>query len=70
MNKYEYKMTLGELTNTLQNWCHDGHANKSVELVIIQNGKRVYMSRPLLTECVLQDPHSITLVMEDKNDNR
>ena len=67
-NKYEYRMTLGELTNTLQNLCHDGHANKFVELIIEQNGKRVYMSRPLLTERVIQDPHSITLVMEDKKD--
>lgn len=68
-NKYEYRMTLGELTNTLQNWCHDGYANKSVELLIKQNGKRIYMSRPLLTERVIQDSHSITLVMEDKKDD-
>ena len=64
----EYRMTLGELTNTLQNWCHDGHANKPVELMIVKNGKRVYLTRPLLTECVTHDPHCITLVMEDKKD--
>lgn len=66
MSKYEYRMMLGESTNTLQNWCHDGYANKPVELMIVQNGRRVYMARPLLTERVVQDPHSITLVVEDK----
>ena len=68
MNKYEYRMTLGELTNTLQNWCHDGHANKPVELLIEQKGKRVYLSKPLLIEHSFPDQHCITLSIEDKTE--
>ena len=31
-------MNLSELTNILQNWCHDGYASMPVELVLHDKG--------------------------------